>query len=54
MSKYLKRYIYLFKQLQKDDLDEDLRNEYEEEIEEVYYELSNEEIDYIQENELEM
>lgn len=54
MSKHLKRYVFLFKQLQDDDLDDDKRDRYEEEIDELYYELDDDDLEYIAENELEM
>lgn len=53
MSKYLKRYLFLYKQLQEDDITDELRNKYEEEIDELYYELNDDDLEYISENELE-
>jgi len=53
MSKHLKRYIFIFKQLQ-EDISENLRNKYEEEIDELYYELNEDDLEYISQNELEM
>ncbi len=54
MSKHLKRYVFLFKQLQEEDVADELRNKYEEEIDELYYELDDDDLAYISENELEM
>lgn len=54
MSKYLKRYIKIFNELQKDDISDEKRERYEEEIEEIYFELDDEDLAYIAENELEM
>lgn len=49
----LDRYLFLFEQLQ-GDLDDDLRIEYEEEIDDLYYALDSDETEYIMEKELEM
>ena len=54
MSKHLKRYIFLFQQLETDDLDDDTRDEHENEIDEIYYELDDSDLVYIAEKELEM
>jgi len=55
MSKQLKRYIFLYNQLQEDGgVTNELRNKYEEEIDELYYELNDDDLEYISENELEM
>lgn len=54
MTKNLKRYIFLFNKLQDDDLADDKRDKYEEEIDEIYYELDDDDLAYIAENELEM
>lgn len=54
MSKHLKRYVFIYKKLQDDDLDDSLRDEYEEEIDELYYKLDDDDLEYITENELEM
>jgi len=54
MSKHLKRYVYLFKQLQDDDISDAMRDKYEEEIDSLYYELDDDDLEYITNNELEM
>jgi hypothetical protein len=54
MTKALKRYIFLYKKLQSDKIDDDIRDDYESEIDEIYYDLDDEDIDYIVENELEI
>ena len=54
MSQYLKRYVFLFTKLQDNDLDDDLRNEYEDEIDEIYFNLDDDDLEYIAEKELEM
>lgn len=54
MTKNLKRYIFLFKHLQSEDISEEKREDYENEIDEIYYELDDDDLAYIQEHELEM
>ena len=54
MSKYLKRYVFLFQQLQNDGLDDETRDEYENEIDEIYFSLDDDDLEYIAEKELEM
>lgn len=54
MSQYLKRYVFLYQQLDASGLDDDTRDEYENEIDEIYYELDDEDLEYIVEKELEM
>jgi hypothetical protein len=54
MSKQLKRYVFLFAQLQGDDIDDDTRNEYEDEIDAIYFDLDDDDLVYIAEKELEM
>jgi len=54
MSKHLKRYVFLYKQLQEDDITNNLRDKYEEEVDELYYKLDDDDLEYISENELEI
>lgn len=54
MSKYLKQYVFLFKQLQDEDLNNDMRNDYENEIDEIYFDLDDDDLVYIESNELEI
>ncbi len=54
MSKYLKRYLYLFKQLQDNNLSDNERNNFEDEIDEIYFDLDDDDLEYIAEKELEM
>lgn len=54
MSKSLKRYIYLVKKLRDDDIDDETRNDYEDEIDKIYYELDDDDLEYIAKKELEM
>lgn len=54
MSKYLKQYIFLYKQLQDDELDYAIREQHEDEIDELYFSLDDDDLAYIVEKQLEM
>ena len=54
MSKYLKRYIFLFQQLKTDELDDNIRCDYEDEIDSIYYELDGDDLAYLIEKDIEM
>ena len=54
MSENLERYIFMFNELQQHDLEDRLRNTYEDEIDELYYDLNENDIEYIVSHELEV
>lgn len=54
MSENLERYVFMFKELQQHDLEDRLRNNYEDEIDELYYNLNDDELEYIAHHELEV
>lgn len=54
MSEHLERYIFMIKELQQHDLDDQLRNNYEDEIDELYYDLDEEDLEYIVRYEIEV
>lgn len=50
MSPQLKKYLVTMKKLQNEDLVDDEVDKLEEKLEELYYELSDEEIAYVEAN----